>query len=186
MKNAILGALGALLTASLACSIFVGGPSYPESTIPVSTAAVLSLQDQVEQALKAGAESGEVTLQLSEDQLTSFLVAKSAEQTDPVLTDPKVMLRDGEMKIFGKATSGILVANVSISVLASVDDKGQAQFEISQTDFGPLAAPQAFNDALAAFLREAFTGWLGPVATGFRLENIAIGDGIMTITGRVK
>lgn len=186
MKKAILGAFGALLIASFACSIFLGGPSFPDAAVPPATEAILSLQDQIKQALVAGAQSGIVSVQLSEAQLTSYLQAKSAEQADPVITDPRVLLREDQMTIYGKAQSGIFRANVSISMRATTGSDGQALLEITGTDLGPLPAPQALNEALSAFVREAFTGWLGPVAIGFRLESITMSDGVMTITGRIK
>lgn len=186
MKRRILGALSALLLATLACSIFVGGPTYPEGPAPASTETTQSLQESVKQALAEAATTGTVSVKLSEGQLTSYLVSKLAEKPDPVLSDPRVYLRNGEMKIFGRATSGIFTANISMTVQASVDAEGQPKIDVTQTDFGPLAAPEALNEALTSFVREAFTGWLGPVATGFRLDHITIGDGVMTVTGRIK
>ena len=123
---------------------------------------------------------------LTEGQLTSYLASKVAEQTDPVITEPRVLLRSGQMNIYGKARSGIFTANVGLAMQASVDANGEAQFSVSRADFGPFAAPKGLNDAIAAFVQEAFTGWLGPVATGFRLESLTIDDGTMTITGRIK
>ena len=37
-----------------------------------------------------------------------------------------------------------------------------------------------------AIVTEAYTGSLGPVATGFRLDNISTANGLMTVTGRIK
>ncbi len=186
MKMAKLGALCALVVATLACSIFVGGPTYPEGPAPAATESNLSLQDQVKQAMTDAATTGTVTLQLSEGQLTAYLQSKLAGQTDPVLSDPRVYLRDGQMKVYGKATSGIFTANVSVTIQASVDSNGQPQIDVTQTDFGPMAAPEGLNQAVTGFVQEAFTGWLGPAATGFRLERIDIGNGVMNVTGRIK
>lgn len=186
MKKNILLGLTALAAATLACTIFVGGPDYPDTPIPVSTQAVGTLQDQVQQAVVNGAESGIVTFQINESQLTSYLAYQFQSESDPLLTDPQVLLRDGQMTIYGKAQSGMFIANLSIATQVSVDENGQPQIAITQSDFGPLPAPQGLNDAVSALLEEAFTGSLGPVATGFRLESITIADGVMTVTGRIK
>ncbi len=186
MKKGTLGALSALLLATLACSIFVGGPAYPEGPAPVATGSPVALQDQVQQAVAEAATTGVVTLQITEGQLTSYLQAKLAEKPDPLLSDPRVYLRDGQIKIYGKATSGIFTANVSITVQASVDSNGQPQIDVVQSDFGPLAAPEGLNEAVTSFVQEAFTGAVGPAATGFRLEHIDVGNGVMTVTGRIK
>ncbi|MBI2758159.1 MAG: LmeA family phospholipid-binding protein [Chloroflexi bacterium] len=186
MMKKIFIALSTLAFASLACSIFIGGPSYPDTPIPISTEAAQNLQDQAKQAIADGAQTGTVTLQITENQLTSYLAFKLDSQANPLITDPQVQLRDGRMKVFGKAERGIFNANISIAMNISVDEQGKPKIEITQADFGPLPTPQGLNDAVSAVVGEAFTGSLGPVATGFRLESIAIADGTMTITGRVK
>jgi hypothetical protein len=35
-------------------------------------------------------------------------------------------------------------------------------------------------------VKEAYTGSLGPVATGLRIESISIANGVMTVTGRIR
>lgn len=187
MNKAILGAASALFLTTLACSIFVGGPAYPTETVsPTADATSPSLQDQVQQEVTANAQTGVISLNITEGQLTAWLAQHISQQSNPIITEPRAYLRSGQIVIYGKATSGMLSANVSITAQASVDSNGQPQINIVQTDFGPIPAPQGFNDAVAASFREAFTGWLGPVATGFRLESISIGDGVMTVTGRFK
>jgi hypothetical protein len=186
MKKSNLCAIAALVTATLACSVFIGGPAYPGAPNSVSTGTVQSLQDQVDQSVTAAGESGVVSVQLTQEQLTSYVAAKLSEQTDPALSDPLVLLRNGQIELYGRAHSGVFTANVSMYLHASVGDEGQPRLQITKTDFGPLAAPQSLNEALASFVSEAFTGWLGPVATGFRLESIDIGDGILTASGRIR
>ena len=58
--------------------------------------------------------------------------------------------------------------------------------EIASADFGPFPAPEGLKNALTAMMQEAYTGSLGPVATGLRIETISIANGVMTITGRIR
>lgn len=90
------------------------------------------------------------------------------------------------MKVFGKARTGIFVANVSFTTEVSIDPAGQPQIDITEASYGPVAAPSSLVEALGAFLRETLTGSVGPAALGFRLESISIGDGTMTLSGRIK
>jgi hypothetical protein len=176
-----------LLLTSMACSIFVGGPDYPTHTIPISTDEVQSMETQLEQALVAGAETGIVTLQITESQLTSYITLKMQEQTNPPFTEPQIFLRDGQMLMYGKIDSGMFAANMLITMNVTIDPTtGLPKIEIASADFGPIPAPEGLNAAISAVIDEAFTGSLGPVALGFRLESIAIADGIMTLTGRIK
>jgi len=166
--------------------MFVGGPEYSEGAIPVSAEAVESLRAQIEAAALAGAQSGTITLQITETQLTSYLAFKLATQSNPALQSPQVYLRDGQMQVYGKVVRGFFIANVLLILNVDVDELGQPSIEIASADFGPFPAPEGLKQSLTALLTEAYTGSLGPVATGFRLETINIADGLMTVTGRIR
>ena len=174
------------LVVTLACTIFVGGPEIPQPPIPVSADAVTQLQEQIKNAVAAGAVSGEVTLQINEVQLTSFLTYKFLEDETPILTEPQVYLRDGQMRIFGKTQQGNFAANIGIVLAVGLDENGEPALQITSADFGPLPLPDGLNKAITALIEEAYTGALGPVATGFRITSIAIADGVMTIVGRIR
>lgn len=176
-----------LLLTSLACSMFIGGPDYPEQTIPVSQDEALSMQSILEQAFISGAETGIITIQLTEAQLTSFIAQRLAQQTNPPFTDPQILLRNGQMLMYGKITRGWFTANMLITMNVTVDPTTNTpKIEIASADFGPFPAPEGINQAMSAVIEEAFTGSFGPVAVGFRLETITIADGIMTLSGRIK
>jgi hypothetical protein len=183
---AILPLILPLALAMLACTIFVGGPNYPETPIAVSTEAAASLDDQVHAAETAAADSGILTLTINESQITSLVANKLAEQTNPFITDPQVYLRDGQIQIYGRAVQGNLQANVRIILTATLDNNGKPVISVVSADFGPLPAPEGINNAISKMVDETFTGALGPAAIGFRLESITIADGMMTVTGRVK
>ena len=183
-----------LILTSLACTIFVGGPDFSTlAPIPVSAEAVESIKEEMRRAFEASLETGVVTFNLTEPQLTSYLAFRlqtdpTLQQTDntPVITNPQVYLRDGQMQIYGKTQQGIFAANIGIIVSVGVDEAGQPKIEIVSADFGPFPAPEGLKDAISAIIREAYTGSLGPVATGLRIETIVIANGVMTITGRVR
>ena len=108
------------------------------------------------------------------------------ENKEPLITDPQVYLRDGQMQVYGKTRQGMFTANIGIIVNVGVDENGMPKIDIASADFGPLPAPKGLTDAIAAMVREAYLGSLGPVATGLRIETITITNGIMAITGRVR
>jgi hypothetical protein len=175
-----------LILSSLACTVFVGGPEYPANPIPFSMEAVESLRIQMEQAMITGAETGVVNLQINESQLTSYLTLKLQEQANPPFTEPQVLLRNGQMQILGKFQRGIFAANMAVVLSVTVDEAGQQKIEVVSADFGPFPAPEGLNTAISAIIEEAYTGSLGPVATGFRIETVTIADGTMTLAGRIK
>jgi hypothetical protein len=185
-KPVFLLSILSLALASLACTVFVGGPDYPSTPIPISTEAVANLEQQVQSAQTAAAESGLITITITETQATSLLAAKLNEQADPFLSEPQVSLRNGEIQVYGKATQGNLQANVRIVLSATLDPEGKPLINVTSADFGPLPAPEGLNNTISAFISQAFTGSFGPAATGLRLENITIADGVMTLSGRIK
>ena len=185
MKKPLI-ALITIVLSTLACSVFVGGPNYPATPIPVSTQAVQSLKNQVQQSFATGTATGTVTLHITEEQLTSYLAVYLQSHPNLPIKDPQVQLQNGQMKLLGKVQQGMFSANVSMTLTVGVDQNGQPKITITQEDFGPLPAPQGLNDAMSAFVAQALTGSLGPAATGFRLESISIADTVMTVTGRVK
>jgi hypothetical protein len=182
-----------LILASLACTVSVGGPDYSDRTpIPVSNEAAESLKEEIRRAFEAGATTGDVTIHITETQITSVLAQRL--QTDqnlqqdekPLITDPQVYLREGQMQIFGKTQQGMFTANIGIVVAVGVDENGKPKIEIVSADFGPFPAPEGINTAISAMIQEAYTGSVGPAATGLRIQSIVIADGIMTITGRIR
>jgi len=147
----------------------------------------------MKRAFEAGAATGVVTLNITEPQITSYLAQRlqndqSLQQTDntPLITEPQVYLRDGQMQIYGKTKQGMFTANIGVIIKMGVDAAGQTTIEIVSADFGPFPAPEGLKDALTAMVKEAYTGALGPVATGLRIETISIASGVMTITGRIR
>ncbi|MFZ5884751.1 MAG: hypothetical protein ACOYYI_13330 [Chloroflexota bacterium] len=193
MKKRLSLFLAILVLASLACTVSVGGPDYSDRpVIPVSTEAAKSLEDEIRRAFETGAVSGEVTIQITEAQITSILTQRlqsdpSLQQDKkPLITDPQVYLRDGQMQVFGKTQQGIFTANIGIVIAVSVDENGKPKIEIVSADFGPLPAPEGLTEAISAMIQEAYTGAVGPVATGLRIQTITIADGIMTVTGRIR
>jgi hypothetical protein len=182
-----------LILASLACTVNVGGPDYSDRpTIPVSVEVAQSLREEIRRAFEAGLVSGQVTINITEPQITSVLAQRLQsdqnlqQDENPLIADPQVYLRDGQMQIFGKTRQGIFTANIGIIVAVGVDEFGQPKIEIVSADFGPLPAPEGINNAISALIQEAYTGSIGPVATGLRIETISIGNGIMTISGRIR
>jgi hypothetical protein len=183
-----------LVLTSLACVVFVGGPDYSNlPPIPVSAEAAASIKDEIQRAVEAAADTGVITVNLTEPQITSYLAARlqtdpGLQQSDkkPLITDPQVYLRDGQMQIYGKTQQGLFTANIGIIVDMGVDANGQPQIDIASADFGPFPAPKGLKDAITAMVKEAYTGSLGPVATGLRIESISIANGVMTVTGRIR
>jgi uncharacterized protein YpmS len=185
-KFPLLIGLLVLILAVLACTINIGGPAFPDQRVPVSTQAMSELQTALQTAAAAAAETGQLTITITESQITSYMAGILQAQTQPLLTDPQVYLRNGQIQVFGLAQQGYFQATVEIVFTAGVDEQGQPRIELTSADFGPLPVPAGLMDFVTAAIQEAYTGAIGPAAVGLRLENITVADGLMTIVGRTK
>ena len=170
----------------IACTMFIGGPSYPETTIPVSTESISELNQQVQAAETEAAASGIITLTVTESQITSLLVSKLEAEPNPIIYNPQVFLQNGEIQVYGQAVMGTMKANIRVILTVTLDPDGTPILSISSADFGPLPAPDILKNQFSSFIDQAFTGSLGPAVTGIRIENITIANGLMTVSGRTK
>ena len=186
-KNNLTFVIIALLVASIACQLDLGGPDIPVVDQPTSEEAAKSLEDQWQTlAEQAENEGGQVTLILSEEQLTSFLRSRLASQEQTVLYQPAIQLEDGLIRLFGTVEQDYAKAQVLVEVQVVVSESGQPSFEIVSAEFGPLPLPEPIKDSIESLIAEAFSGSVGPYLTGIRLESIAITDGEMAIIGDLR
>jgi hypothetical protein len=178
----VFGSSLLLAVASLACSIGLGGPTPPASPIPVSTEAAGQFENLVTQAV-GSSRDGEVSIVVTEEQLTSYLALRLQETPDAPLQDVQVYLRDGQIILFGNAQVGSFNAPAEIRLTVATNPEGGVDVDVSDANFGPVPVPQSMLDTLSATLDEAMSGQFGPQATGVRVSSLTIGDGEMTITG---
>jgi hypothetical protein len=172
-----------LAVAGLACDLSVSGPTPPASPIPVSTEAAGELTNLWSAAATNVPKGGEVSITLTESQLTSFVALKMQDQQDAPIKDVQVFLRDGKIQLFGNAEAGSVKTTALVVIAVSVTPEGTVRFTAEKADFGPVPVPSGLLDSLSSTLNEAFTGNIGSTATGLKITNILIADGQMAITG---
>ena len=181
----ILLALAALVIASLACNFSrATTPSpTPQPTVPVSTESVQELEQRLNDAAQDLQQGKQVTLILTESQLTS-LVANSFQNPDgPVLQNPQVYLRNGQVQLVGTVEQSGIGLPLEILVSMRVDPGGNLDYTIDSAKIGPFPIPQAQLDQLSNELDKAIAAQLGQGEERIILDGITIADGTMVITG---
>ncbi len=118
--------------------------------------------------------------------MTAFLAERIADREQPLIRNPQVYLRGGQIQVFGIAERGIFKANVLITVSPEITSEGDITFQLAEASLGPVPAPSALKSTISAVLTEAFTGSIGSLATGIRISSLAIADGQMTIAGELR
>ena len=173
-----------LVAASLACNMGgLGATATPRPTpIPVSSEAAGELEDVWATAV-AGSKDGQVTVVMTEEQLTSAIALKLAENPDSPIKDPQVLLRDGKMTITANATLQGVRSPVTIVTSAASDADGALKVSIEEAKFGPLPMPPVLLDSVSSMIDELVSGQFGPQATGVKITAVTIADGQMALTG---
>ncbi|MCC6147976.1 MAG: hypothetical protein IT308_10455 [Anaerolineaceae bacterium] len=169
--------------ASLACQISVGGPTSSR-TVPVSTLAVSELQNNLEHSLNDPNSASQITLTITESQLTSLLSQQLSKQPEPLLLNPQVLLQNNQVEIYGVAHKGSIQANARLAIQVSTDQNGGLTAMLTSFDLGPVPAPQSLVESISATINSALNEQLDPMTAGFRIDSVAISEGLMTLTGR--
>ncbi len=181
----LLAVVAALALAGLACSVGGGRvPTPPASPVVVSTESVGALEQTVQDALK-NAQNGEVTIVVTEQQITSYAALKLAEEPDAPIQDVQVYLRDGQIQIYGRATVRGITAPAVVKMKVGTTAEGKLDVTVADAKFGPMPVPSSLLNSLSGGINEMLSGQFGPQATGIKITSVAIGDGQMSITGQM-
>lgn len=186
MRNLYL-ALIVIAFSSIACQLDLGGPEIPAIDQQTSEEAAESLEEQWQSlVVQAENDAGQVTLIVTEEQLTSFLRSRLAAQDQTAFSQPTIQLEDGLIRTFGTVEQDFAKAQVLVEIEVAITDQGEPSFEIVSAEFGPLPLPDAIKNSIESLITEAFSGSIGPYLTGIRLQSIAITDGEMAIIGDLR
>jgi uncharacterized protein YpmS len=186
-KGAIIMVLAALILASLACNMpAINWQAPATETIPVSTEEVQNLEVTLEAAAATAQSNQSLTIQVTEAQLTSLVALELSNQEDPILHDPQVFLRDGQIELHGNVHQGGLVLPLSMIVTVSIDEQGKPDYQVVSANLGPLPLPQSMLDQLSGQLDQTLANEMGPELEKVFIEDITIADGVMTIAGRTR
>ena len=180
-------ALAALLVASLACNMPETRSQAPANReIPISTESVENLEATLETAAGTVQAGQPVTVVVTETQMTTLVAGELQNQTDPVLSDPQIYLRDGQIQVHGNVHQSGLSLPISMNIDVSVDEQGQPEYEVASANLGPLPLPQSVLDQIEAQVDRALAGYTTSETNRMIIHDITIADGEMTITGQTR
>lgn len=166
------------LLVNLACNL--GGPVPDTTAYP--TLDPTQLASSLETSITVTPETRTAIISLNEQQISSYLSQKIAEQPDAPFSNAQVLLRSGQMEIYGTAATAGVTANVKIVTQAAINDQGLPTINILSADFGPIPAPGALKDFLARLLNDSIADGFGYKQGQFKIISIEIGDGLLVVT----
>jgi hypothetical protein len=170
-----------LLATGLACN----APGlFPPTPIPVSTEAAGELIATLT-SITPG-PSGEVSVTLTQEQLTSYIATELAKSPEVPITSPQIALDDGEIVMTGTLNLEGIEADSEIVMRPTVGASGKPEVEIVSARFGPLPVPQEILSEASTVIGEALAEEINREAgVEVNLSSITIDDGVMTAEGTV-
>ena len=181
MQRKFIFVIVALLGAVLACNLPAGGGS---SSRAEPTRVPTDMIEAWEDAFSIYQETGELSLTLSEGQLTQFIADQIELQPEPILTNPEVELRPGEMFLRGDyAVSGGIAAVAELVLEAAIGDDGTPEVGVVSGTVGFVPIPVEILETFNFTVNQVLTGEVSNLAEGFKLTGIEINEGELTITG---
>jgi hypothetical protein len=181
--KAISGLVLLVAVLAMACTpgIASSAPELPGGPVRISEEAAKRLDDKITQALQQN-PSGRFTLSVTDEEFSSWVAFRVANEPEAMITDPQVRFTQG--KIFGAVTlkgvlpfdlRTILEANVKI-----VDDR--VVFQIQKSTVGPFPAPGFVRDALSKTINDT----LLEAQLDVQVTNIDIRESEIVIAGQLR
>jgi uncharacterized protein YpmS len=180
-RNLAIIGLG-LVVVALACNAPLFGPT----AIPVSTEAAGQLVETLT-SITPG-PSGEITVSMTQEQLTSFVAIELAKTPEVPIKNPQIALDNGTITLTGQMDSGIgFEADVEIDMTAEVGADGKPDVTITSAQLGPLPVPQEVLDGASDVVSQSLADEIDNQAgVEVHLDTLTIDDGVLTATGTVQ
>jgi len=171
----------ALAVAVLACKF----GSTPPPPVPVSDEAAQELQQGVATAVQQAIDTGNLTLEVTESQITSAVVLALQQRSDIPINDLQIHLRDEQVQLSGTASQQGLELPVQIVIKVGVQDC-KPKVEIVSASAGPLPIPEDQLSGFIPMVETVITNLMtSSTVSNLCLLSVSVGDGVMTVTGQV-
>ncbi len=170
------------LACSLPQAIFRPDPT----PLPISSEAITEMEGNIDEAAKAFQETGEVNLQITEVQITSYLVNELNSQENPFIKNPQILLRDGEIQMTADYQQGELTLPLKAAISVEADGAGGLAYELTSASIGPLALPEALVGQMLGQFQQMFDNNISSQLDNVFIESITIAEGTMTIQGHSR
>ncbi len=171
-----------IIAVTLACSIPTG-PERPPTPVLLTTQEVEQFQGDIQATLANSAQSGEVTVTITEQQLHSYMIAKLAEDPGLPITEPQVALTNGQVEVYGKVIQSGLTTDMQVVLQPRIDENGSPKLDVASINLGPFPVPDSLKQRVQAMADDALVDTLSATAGRFQVTNIVVTDEAVAVTG---
>jgi len=180
--------VGILMLSSLACNLLnrISDSSIEPTPIIVTNESANNLRKDLSTAIEQLKDGEKVTLVIDEAELTSLVAVELDKQSNPILYDPQISLREGGVQINGKVLQSGFMVPAQLNLILTTNSSGQPQINIKSAKIGPFELPDSVLVELTSQVDSALMHNIRPRIKDIFVESILIADGLMTITGRSR
>jgi len=180
--------VGILMLSSLACNLLnrISDSSIEQTPITVTNESANNLRKDLSTAIEQLKDGEKVTLVIDEAELTSLVAVELDKQSNPILYEPQISLREGGVQIIGKVLQGGFMVPAQLNLILTTNSAGQPQINIKSAKIGPLELPDSVLVELTSQVDSALMHNIRPRIKDIFVESILIADGLMMITGRSR
>jgi uncharacterized protein YpmS len=174
-----------LILASLACSLPARQAEPTPTLVPAATVDPTILEDQLATAQAEFAQSGKISLTITEQQLTSYVAQRLSEQPDTPFTNPQITLSDGQMALSGQVKIGFITGQARIIFAPEVQD-GRLQVTIISANIGSIPFPDSALNQITDSVNQNLNDFITVEGRSVRIETFEIANGVITISGSAQ
>jgi osmotically-inducible protein OsmY len=185
--------IAVLWLASLACRL---GTQSATPTVQVLIPATATRSVEAPSAVQATATEqaiteptaspGKISITIDDAQLNALVANELNKQNNPELANPSIHLQNGQILVSGEVNRSGLKANFSGTLTVNVTQDGRLHYNVISASLGPLPLPQAMRDQVETQLNNALGTPQTQAGQQIFVEDVKIGNGVMTITGHIR
>ncbi len=183
-------ALLALIVAALACSLPVGGPERPGPAIPVSEEAAARAERAVETALEAAAQTRSLTLTLTQEEVTSWVVLRAEEYALQIgervpLENLQIYLDDNAIRLYGDYDDHGVAARALVTIVPAVTTAGLIDATVTAAQVGPVTLSDADLQKINQAVQDNLRALMARLEGRYRIIGLLVDGGTVTVSAQV-
>jgi hypothetical protein len=162
----------------VACNLS-GGPTPPRS-VPIVPPQEQKLDQKIE-TLQPDPNTGQISITVTEAQITTYIIENLQKDYESILTNPVVVFQPGQVELYGTIKGDAFSTNGRVAMSVTINSDGKPVVEIREANFGPFPIPSGLLSNLSTAVDNAIADSMSEYQSEYRLESITFTTGTATI-----
>jgi hypothetical protein len=181
-RNLIVLWLIVIIFSGVACNFLAGRAAATPTPVPTPIPPASSLEERADESREQFETQGTFEFTITESELTTLAAEELARQSDPLLSDPQVLLREGQITILGNVYQSGFSVPAEIILGPKISANGDLQVEVLSMRVGPFAVPDQLRDEVSRIANDLVASQLAD-SGNVQVEQITIEEGVLTVSG---